>query len=317
MTPRDEGGGPDLPWGGPRFWQGVYRVADPKITLASVASMALGLALAAHDGPIQWGALAATVLGIFCIEAAKNASGELYDFDSGTDVRVTEEDRSPFSGGKRVLVDRLWTRPQTMAVAGVFYLLGAAFGVALAVKEPAVWGIGLVGAALAFFYHAPPFKLSYRGLGELAVFLTYGPLICAGAYVVQRGEIPLRAVHLGVPVGVMIAAFLFINEFPDARADEASGKRTIVVRIGRVLAARAFVTFPIVAFGYLALAPFAFGLPRGVWIGIIGLPHAILASKRLRASPDVTKEIVPAQAWTLLSFVLLSLGASVGLLVFR
>lgn len=312
-----EGGDPELPLGGPRFWQGVYRVADPKITLASVASMALGLALAAHDGPIRWGALAATVLGIFCIEAAKNASGELYDFDSGTDQRVTEEDRSPFSGGKRVLVDRLWTRPQTMAVAAVFYVVGAVIGLALAWSEPRVLGLGLVGAALAFFYHAPPAKLSYRGFGELAVFLSYGPLICAGAYVVQRGEIPMRAVHLGVPVGAMVAAFLFINEFPDARADAASGKRTIVVRIGRTLAAKAFAIFPCVAFAYLALLPLLFGLPRGVWVGMIGLPHAILAAKRLRAHPDVTKEIVPAQAWTLLSFVLLALGGSVGMLVFR
>lgn len=316
MSGRGEGD-PELPYFGPRFWQGVYRVADPKITLASVASMALGLSLAAHDGPIRWGALAATVLGIFAIEAAKNASGELYDFDSGTDLRVAEEDRSPFSGGKRVLVDRLWTRQQTMVVAGAFYVIGAVFGIGLAWSEPRVWGFGLIGAALAFFYHAPPVKLSYRGLGELAVFLTYGPLVCAGAYVVQRGEIPARAIHLGVPVGVMIAAFLFANEFPDARADAASGKKTIVVRIGRPLAGRAFALFPAFAFVYLALGPIVLGLPFGVWGGLVGLPHAIKAARRLREAPEVTKEIVPAQAWTLLSFVLLALGASVGMMVIR
>ncbi len=308
-------GGPDLPWGGPRFWQGVWRVADPKITLASVASMLLGLAAAAHDGPVRWGALLATVLGIFCLEAAKNASGELFDFDSGTDLRVAEEDRSPFSGGKRVLVDGLWTRTQTIAVAGAFYAAGAVFGLFLAIREPAVLWIGLLGAALAYFYHAPPLKLAYRGLGELAVFLTYGPLLCAGAYVVQRGEVPFRVVLLAVPVGLVIAAFLFINEFPDARADAASGKRTLVVRLGRPLAAQAFALFPIAAFGCLFLLPFVTALPRGVWLGFAGLPHAVLATRRLRAHPDTTREIVPAQAWTLLSFCLLALGSAIGMLV--
>ena len=151
--------------------------------------------------------------------------------------------------------------------------------------------------------------------GELAVFLTYGPLLCAGAYVVQRGEVPLRIVLLAAPLGLLVAAFLFINEFPDARADAASDKRTLVVRLGRPLAAQAFVLFPIVAFTGLFLLPFVTSLPRGIWLGFAGLPHAVLATRRLRASPDVTREIIPAQAWTLLSFCLLALGSAIGMLL--
>src|SRR5512142_1587467 len=83
---------------------GVWRVADPKITLASVASMLVGAGAAAWKGPIAWGWLILTVLGIFCVEAAKNASGEIFDWDSGADEGVREDERSPFSGGKRVIV---------------------------------------------------------------------------------------------------------------------------------------------------------------------------------------------------------------------
>src|SRR5512134_1316312 len=89
---------------------GVWRVADPKITLASVASMLVGAAVAAWQGPIAWGWLVLTVLGIFAIEAAKNASGEIFDWDSGADEGILEDERSPFSGGKRVIVDGLMTR---------------------------------------------------------------------------------------------------------------------------------------------------------------------------------------------------------------
>jgi 1,4-dihydroxy-2-naphthoate octaprenyltransferase len=70
------------------FGTGLWRLADPKISLASMASMALGAAASAHDGPLAWGWLALTVCGVFFIEVAKNASGELFDFDSGADLAV-------------------------------------------------------------------------------------------------------------------------------------------------------------------------------------------------------------------------------------
>ena len=59
--------------------------------------------------------------------------------------------------------------------------------------------IGVVGLALAFFYHAPPLKLAYRGLGELAVAACYGPLIAVGSYLVQRGEITADVLLLSLP----------------------------------------------------------------------------------------------------------------------
>jgi 1,4-dihydroxy-2-naphthoate octaprenyltransferase len=69
-------------------WEGVWRLADPKITMASAASLLLGAAAAASQGPLDWNWLALTVLGIFLVEVAKNASGEIFDFDSGTDQAV-------------------------------------------------------------------------------------------------------------------------------------------------------------------------------------------------------------------------------------
>jgi len=58
--------------------------------------------------------------------------------------------------------------------------------------------LGLAGVALAFFYHAPPLKLSYRGLGEAEVALCYGPLIASGTFLVQRGSIPADVVTLSL-----------------------------------------------------------------------------------------------------------------------
>lgn len=294
------------------FASGVWRVADPKITLASVASMLVGAAAAAWQGPIAWGWLALTVFGIFCVEAAKNASGEIFDWDSGADEGVREDERSPFSGGKRVIVDGLMTRTETAVVAGIFYVEAIAAGLGIAiVREPGVLWLGMIGVGLAFFYHAPPLRLAYRGLGELAVALAYGPVIAAGTYLVQRHTIDAPVLIASVPIALAIGAFLWVNEFPDARADEAAGKRTLVVRLGRPRAALVFAV--IVALAQLVVIALPLlGMPRTLWLGLIGAPHAIAASRRLSRHPEDIRHIVPAQAWTLLSFVLMSAGLAAG-----
>lgn len=295
-----------------KFWQGVWRVADPKITLASVASMVLGAGVAAHDGPIAWGWLGMTVLGIFCFEAAKNASGEVVDWDSGTDRAITDRERTPFSGGKRVLVDGLLTRGQTMFVAGVFYALGVAAGFVIVLeREPSVLWLGMLGVGLAFFYHAPPFKLAYRGFGELAVAIAYGPVIACGTYLVQRHDVSLGVLLSSIPLGIAIMAFLWINEIPDRRADASAGKRNLVVRLGLIRATQMFPVVVVAAYASLLLLPIA-RIPLTVWLGLIGLPHGIAAIRRLRKSWSTPAEMVPGQAWTLLSFVLMSVGMAAG-----
>jgi len=299
------------------FWVGLWRVADPKISLASFAAMFLGACAAARDGALSWGWLALTVLGIFCIEVAKNASGEIIDFDSGTDQAVALEDRSPFSGGKRVLIDRLLTRRQTIAISAVSYLLGIVVGLIIVLyREPRIFWLGVAGVGLALFYPMPPLKLSYRGLGELAVGLSYGPLITAGAYLVQRGTVTLDVILLSAVLGLLIAAFLWVNEFPDYRADLAAGRRNLVVRLGRPKAARVFVAIMAGAAAGLTLLPLA-GLPVAVWLGSLFLIPGAIAGRILLQDPDVTSKVVPAQAMTLLSFVLYALGSGVGMALGR
>lgn len=294
---------------------GIWRLADPKITMAGAASLLLGAAAAARDGPVAWGWLAATVAGIFFLEVAKNASGEIFDFDSGADLRVAPEDRSPFSGGKRVLVDGLLTRRETAAVAAAAYVATAVVGLwIVAARAPAVLWLGLLGTALAFFYHAPPLRLSYRGGGELAVAIAYGPLIAEGTYLVQHGRASAPLLWLSAALGLLIAAFLWVNEFPDCAADEASGKRTLVVRLGRRRAAQAYGALVAAAYLLLLAAP-KVALPRTVWLGFLGLPFGLAAWRRILGAPEITARVVAAQAWTLLGFLLFSTGGSAGLLL--
>ena len=83
--------------------KGLWKLCDPKVSMASISPMSLGICLATTLGTIDLMWLILTVIGILSLEAAKNASGEVYDYDSGADLAVAEEDRSPYSGGKRLI----------------------------------------------------------------------------------------------------------------------------------------------------------------------------------------------------------------------
>jgi 1,4-dihydroxy-2-naphthoate polyprenyltransferase len=296
---------------------GVWRLSDPKISLASIASMTLAAGAARHAGDVSVTWLAITVLGILAIEVAKNASGEVVDWDTGADAAIRPEERTPFSGGKRVIVDGFLTRAQTVRVALVAYAIGIAIGVVIAtLREPRVWLFGIVGVACAFFYHAAPLRLSYRGLGEAAVAFCYGPLVACGTYLVQHHRVDGLVVPLSILLGLLIAAFLWVNEFPDARADALAGKRTLVVRMGKERAARVFAA--LVVGPFLALAVLAWtGLPPGVLLALAGALPALQAARSVLSTPDDTRRIAAAQGSTLFAFVLFALGSAAGLALWR
>jgi 1,4-dihydroxy-2-naphthoate octaprenyltransferase len=298
------------------FASGLWRLADPKISLASLSSVALGALAAAAAGPLHAGWLAATVAAVLAIEIAKNASGEVFDGDSGTDRAVKPQDRTPFSGGKRVLVDGLLTRGQTGAIATVSYLAGIFLGLAIAwLRAPEVLWLGLVGVGCAYFYHAPPAQLSYRGLGEIAVAVCYGPLICAGTYVVQRQQLDATPLYASIPLGILVAAFLWVNELPDSEADRACGKNTLVVRLGKDLASLVFAALVAVAFAIAALLPAAGLLPWTTWPGLLALVPALVACHVVRDDPTNAASLLPAQRHALLAFVVYALGTGAGLLL--
>ena len=115
------------PAGDPR-WQGFWRLADPKISITSAVCMLIGAATAATVGELNWSSLALLGASLFCMEVAKNAWGDVIDIDSGNDLAVAEDDRTDFSGGKRVLVDGLLNHQQTWLIAGITGGLGLAGG---------------------------------------------------------------------------------------------------------------------------------------------------------------------------------------------
>ncbi len=196
--------------------------------------------------------------------------------------------RSPtrWTGGSRILPDGLL--PPGVALVAAQVLAGAALlaGVVLtAVVGAGIWPLAIVVAALvlSWFYSAPPVSLHSRGVGELAVALIVPGLTPLLGYVAQTGRLSgfLFLVILP-PVLLQLATQLTIN-FPDAAADAATGKHTLVVRLGVENAARLHNALLVLVYGLLPLLALA-GLPVLVVLSVAALlPLAVWQVVRVRA----------------------------------
>lgn len=263
-----------------RIWQGFWQLADPKIWIASTVPMVVGGAFAyGYTGKfdIYWFLIA--LIAVYCIEIGKNAVNEYVDYLSGVDRFVSPDKRTPFSGGKKTIVDGKLTLTEVVIIAIVTFLIACGIGLYIIFfKEISVLWIGIAGVLLSIVYSLPPFKLAYRGLGEVTVGLTFGPLIVLGIYCLQTGKMDLSALLISIPIGILIANVLWINQFPDYEADLKGNKRNWVVRLGKQKSVKVFAILFLIA--YLWFIPLAVVLRNAFWLlGLISIPLAIRAIK--------------------------------------
>jgi 1,4-dihydroxy-2-naphthoate octaprenyltransferase len=294
--------------------RGLWRLADPKIALASLVPFCVGAALAWNAGGRVAPVIAsAAFLAVFFVEVGKNAVNDLYDFRSGADLAVRPDERSPFSGGKRVLVDRLLTGHDLVAIAWIAFALAGVTGVAVAMAtKPMLIAIGAAAAAVSVAYAMPPLQLAYRGLGELAVFLVYGPGILLGSFVMAGGVIDGSSVVASITLGILIAVVLLANELPDERADRLAGKRTLVVRLGRERAVSLIGLLMATAFAIPTIVV-ASGGPGWFAGALTACPVALFAWWSFSFEPAGPP--VVAQTATLVTYVVTGIGLATAALV--
>ena len=149
--------------------------------------------------------------------------------------------------------------PPRRVLVGTYVAFGVAVAAGLYLAAVAGWELLVVGAAsilAGVLYTGGPRPYGYEGLGELFVFLFFGIVAVAGSYFVQAEELRWEAVALGVPVGLLAAAILVVNNVRDIDTDRRAGKRTLAVKLGRERARTLFVAMVALAFVVpIALVP--------------------------------------------------------------
>jgi 1,4-dihydroxy-2-naphthoate octaprenyltransferase len=235
----------------PALW---VRASRAPFLSASLVPVLLGaLAARYRTGSFNLTSFLATLGGIACIHLGANLANDYFDHKTGCDMQ--NPDPTPFSGGSRVIQDGLISSRAIMAASAAFFVAGAAFGLYLngLVRGNAVLLIGLTGIAGGLFYTALPVKLSYRGLGEVAVFFCFGPLLVAGSYLVQAGRLDFWVFAVSVPAGLLVLAILLVNEVLDVEWDRRGGKNTLVVALGRERGYGLFLAAYVAAYAYIGI----------------------------------------------------------------
>lgn len=302
-----------------------FRALRAPFLVASVLPVFLGGALAAvrfADSPsstlgLRPGLFLLTLAGAVCIHLATNMLNDNFDFRSGNDLAVKHQ--NPFAGGGRVLTQNVLNVNAHLAVALGLLGLGSLIGILLVLQTglTLLW-IGLVGVFAAFFYVAPPIRLAHRGVGELFVGLSFGPLVVMGTYYVQTLRLDWGPFFLSTAFGLLVAAILWINEFPDVDADVSVGKRTLMARLGYERSIGVY--YYAVAFAYVlvVVAALTAQVPVTTLLVLLTAPGARKTFAHLRAHARDPMALIPANAGTIvltLRFgILLTVGVLLGVL---
>jgi 1,4-dihydroxy-2-naphthoate octaprenyltransferase len=294
----------------PPLW--VVKTRAPFFT-ATMVPVLLGAALAwARTGAFSLGYFLLTLVGAICLHAGTNMSNDYFDHVWGSD-EVNTEFANPFTGGSR-LIQMGVVKPKTMLWQAIgFFVVGGLIGLLLAfTRSWYVLALGVVGVFCGYFYTAPPFRLARTGFGELAVGLCFGPLMALGAYVVQVQHLAWEPAIAALPVMILIALVLWINQFQDMRADAAVGKNHLVVRMGRRRAAAVYGGLLAAVYASLVGGVLLDGVTPLALIGLASAPLALKAFRVAQVHYDHPQELVPANAATvrihLLTGLLLTLG---------
>ena len=294
----------------PPLW--VIKLRAPFFT-ADLAPVCLGAAIAwSQAGTFNLWYFLLTLVGAICLNAGTNMTNDYFDHTWGSDEANTEF-ANPFTGGSRLIQMGL-VKPSTFLWQGIaFFVAGSLIGLALTfTRGPLVLWLGIIGVFSGYFYTAPPFRLAGTGLGELLIGLSFGPLMVLGSTYVQTQAFSWEPVVASLPVGLLIALVVWINQFQDMPADASVGKNHWVVRLGRKRAAAAYGLM--LAATYLSLiAGVAFGVVTPfALLGLLTAPLAIKAYRVARVHYDHPQELVPANAGTiqihLLTGLLITLG---------
>jgi 1,4-dihydroxy-2-naphthoate octaprenyltransferase len=255
--------------------------------------------MAAIDGPFFWSLYLLTLLSAVMMHGATNLINDYYDVKSGVDtIRAATAQYRPHP-----LLEGLIPADHVRRVAYGMFAVAAAIGFYLtAICGQMVFWIGLVGFIAGLTYTAPPFRYKYIALGELSVFLMWGPLMVEGAYYVQRGMFSAKSFWVSLPFGLLVALVLLANNIRDIDHDRSRRICTLATLLGRRFGLYAYLILMGLAYaGILALAG---TLTPWVLIIFLTLPLAFKLQRQMAQSIPVDADAQTAKLDTAFGLLL-------------
>lgn len=277
-------------------WLNALRIP---FTTVAVVPFAVGVYLAYANGFMVSGrASAAGIVAVFLLCVGCYLIGEVTD--QAEDRRTIAVGRTKFSGGTLAVVNGQLEAKAVMTAAGLSFAVAVLLGLYIFSIHHALWLIllGALGALAAALYSLPPIRLVKRGVGELLIGICYGWLPLVTGYGCATGGMPPESYLYCLPIGLTIFNVILVNEFPDYDPDRTTGKRNLLVRLGKERGAFVYSLMALLTAAFLlglwhryqphSLTHLVFVLP-GILLALY-LAHQVLFGRRW-ASPHTIERV--------------------------
>jgi 2-carboxy-1,4-naphthoquinone phytyltransferase len=207
----------------------------------------------------ETGRFNAAIFGLFLgsailILAWENLSNDVFDSETGVDVNKFNSVVN--ITGKKGLIFWISNLCLALGLAGIS-------GIAWAQQDWTVIGLILACCAIGYMYQGPPFRLSYKGIGEILCFFAFGPLAMSASYYSQTQAYSSVNLAASAIVGLITSLILFCSHFNQVKDDAAIGKLSPVVRLGSARSARLLPWICTVVYGAIVLGVIAQAFP--IW----------------------------------------------------
>lgn len=295
-------------------WMVVTRAPFLTATLVPILAAAAWVYTRSSGAPFPWMFFWLALLGGIAVHISANTFNDYFDWTSGTD-KVNNEYFMPYSGGSRSLELGLISERGLLIVAwGSLIIAGLAGLPILLERGPTLLAFASAGAFSAYFYTAPPLRLAARkGLGELIVGMNFGPLMTAGTVFALTGQLSWLDFLIGLPIGLLTTAILWINQFPDMDSDRLSDKINLVVVLGKARARWGYLLIVAGAFLSILILVLTGILPWTALLALAAVPMAVSATRVLFRHYN-ERSLINANSTTILLHLVVGLLMITGLL---
>lgn len=242
--------------------------ARPKTLAAAIAPVAVGCALAYYFNAFQWVPALCCLLFAVAMQIAANLINDLYDFLKGSDG----EDRL----GPPRATAMGWITPDRMKMGILLVVaMGCLFGSVLMLYV-GWWlvGVGIFCVLFAYFYTSGPFPLAYNGLGDVAVVAFFGLVAVGFTAYVQILLWPVALTLAGIATGLAVNVLLVLNNYRDVENDAKSGKRTVVVLLGKQFGLYLYLCSGVAAVLLVGVLCYMLGMP--LYMFLLMVPYLFL-----------------------------------------
>ncbi|OGO01868.1 MAG: hypothetical protein A2Y90_01110 [Chloroflexi bacterium RBG_13_52_12] len=253
-------------------WLTLFRLGA---AARGVLPFLLGAVIAWSQGsPIDWVILLLSSLAVICIMLMTFLVNEYYDYE----VDIANKDYHMLSGGSRILPMGLIPRRRAIIAANIFAAIAMGIGLWLYLgfkTGPLTIPLGASAIIIGYLYTAGPFRLSYRGWGEVSIWFACGWLATVTGYYLQTGQLNTVATLASLPGAFSVFLVILINEIPDIKSDKLSGKNNLAVRLGREKAVILYLILLVLCYVNIIVIVF-FGVPAiSAYFSVLLLPLMI------------------------------------------